>query len=166
MNTEAHIADLQMIVDQLNAKLVSWTEQCQAEGANWTPEQEKKWEGAWMTLRGILVDDLVPCLESWKAGHPFSRRGEQIAARDGDLDTAITLITNGGTVWDVVEDHGKDLVIVAQTVAREASLDPGVARRALIEAAHAAIHHDVAYHDEGCPHRDVLSNWAVLLPAS
>lgn len=88
-NTNAHQADLQMIVDQLADTLQRNLEDCRKNGAGWTPVQEARFEGAFMVLQGVLRDNLVPCLDAWKAVHAYSREGERLEAEyDPEIDDA------------------------------------------------------------------------------
>lgn len=76
---EAFIADLEMVVGRLREVHDKLRDECREHGAEFTPEQEARWEGSFLMVRGALVDELGPMLRTWKEGHQFSRKGEKIA---------------------------------------------------------------------------------------
>jgi len=75
---EACVADLEMVVERLRDLFGRLREECELHGASFTPKQEGKWEGGFLAIRGVLVDELGPMLATWKRGEPFSRKGEEI----------------------------------------------------------------------------------------
>lgn len=89
----AMIADLEMVVGTLSMTFDGLREECEKHGAEFTKEQEARWEGGFMALRAVLADDLRPMLEAWKAGGQFSREGERIA-RTGEYKPADLLEMN------------------------------------------------------------------------
>ena len=78
MPPAVYVADLEMVVDNLRDRFEKVKGECRVHGDKFTPEQEAKWEGVFMTLRGVLIDELVPMLSNWKEGQPQSRVGEKI----------------------------------------------------------------------------------------
>lgn len=79
---QAAIADLEMVLTNLEALHAKLLADCQEHGAAFTPRQEGKWEGGFIMIRGVLVDELRPMLKAWKEGGAYSRRGEQILGRE------------------------------------------------------------------------------------
>lgn len=80
---QAFIADLELAVERVQGIMDNLRKECEEHGADFTPEQEGKWTGAFMMARGILADELRPMLKAWKDGHQSSRKGEQIMGREG-----------------------------------------------------------------------------------
>lgn len=79
----AHVADLEMVIRELQELRDGLLKECEEHGAKFTARQEGKWEGGFLMLRGILVDHLDPMLRAWKDGHAFSRAGEQLLGNEG-----------------------------------------------------------------------------------
>ena len=77
---KAFIADLEMVVDHLRELHQGLLKENREHGGEFTPKQEGKWEGGFVTVRGILVDELDPMLRAWQQGGQFSRKGEAIMA--------------------------------------------------------------------------------------
>ena len=78
MPSTVYVADLEMVVDNLRDRFEKVKGECRVHGDKFTPVQEAKWEGVFTTLRGVLIDELVPMLSNWKEGQPRSRAGEKI----------------------------------------------------------------------------------------
>lgn len=79
---DAFLADLELAVSNLEEVRAKLLAECQEHGAEFTKEQEAKWEGGFMMLRGILGDELRPMLRAWKEGAQSSRKGEQIMGNE------------------------------------------------------------------------------------
>lgn len=79
----AAIADLEMVVSNLQDVMQKLLVECQEHGGEFTPRQEGKWEGAFLMVRGVLSDELHPMLKAWQQGGSFSRKGEEILAAGG-----------------------------------------------------------------------------------
>jgi hypothetical protein len=71
-------ADLEMVVANLEGVFQKLVAECQEHGASFTQRQEGKWEGGFVAIRGVLVDELRPMLAAWQKGEAFSRKGEKI----------------------------------------------------------------------------------------
>ncbi len=78
----ANILDLEMVVENLADRWEKLRLECVEHGAKFTPKQEGKWEGAFVALRGVLVDELRPMLENWQKGEAWSRKGEELLAEE------------------------------------------------------------------------------------
>jgi len=79
---EAFVADLEMVVDNITERWNRLKADCTERGSKFTPEEEARWEAAFLTLRGVLVDELNPMLRTWKEGYQFSRKGEKLAGNE------------------------------------------------------------------------------------
>lgn len=76
--SEAYVADLEMVVGRVRALHDKLRDECREHGSKFTPEQEARWEGSFLLVRGILVDELEPMLRNWKEGQPYSRKSEKM----------------------------------------------------------------------------------------
>lgn len=79
---EAFIADLEMVRDRLQGIADKLIADCKANGDEYTDEEAAKFDGGFMMVRGVLMDELNPMLDCWKDGAQFSRKGEQLMGRD------------------------------------------------------------------------------------
>lgn len=82
----AFLADLDMVISNLDEVFRKVVAECPAPGGD--PKVEGKFEGVFLTLRGVLADELGPMRDAWAGGGQFSRRGEHIAAGTVDEEGA------------------------------------------------------------------------------
>lgn len=74
------LADLAMVITNLEEIRDRLIAECQEHGADYTPKQEGKFEGAFLMVRGILADELYRMQAAYEGGGAFSRKGEEILA--------------------------------------------------------------------------------------
>jgi hypothetical protein len=75
---QAFIADLEMVVGNLRKIREDLLRTCKEHGHTFDKRQEGRWDGSFTMVRGILADELGPMLHAWKAGHQYSRQGDEI----------------------------------------------------------------------------------------
>ncbi len=74
---EVYVADLEMVVDDIQNLFEKLKGECRVHGDKFTPVEEARWDGTFKAVRGVLMDALVPLLSNWKEGQPYSRIGEK-----------------------------------------------------------------------------------------
>jgi hypothetical protein len=72
--TKHCIMDLEMVVDRVDTLFQNCRAACPPDDA--PAEQVARWEGAFMTLRGLLTEELQPLLAAWRAGESYSHAAE------------------------------------------------------------------------------------------
>lgn len=90
---EHFIADLELAVANIEDIRDRLLAEIREHGSDFTPEQEAKWEGAFKLVRGVLADELHPCLRAWKEGGVYSRKSE-VLLEGGDPNTVIRRVEN------------------------------------------------------------------------
>lgn len=78
MAPEHHVNDLRETVERVRRIFNDCKAGCPDPDAD--PEAIAKWEGSFMALRGLLLEELNPLLESWERGEPHWRSTEQMLA--------------------------------------------------------------------------------------
>lgn len=76
MKSEPHILDLAMVRRRLRDSLDTMRDELAKAPAG--SQRAARLEGAFMTLRGVLADEIEPMLEGWREGIPQSRAAERL----------------------------------------------------------------------------------------
>lgn len=75
-SSDPHLNDLRETVERVRELFVKCREACPPPEGD--PAVEARWEGAFMTLRGLLMEELNPLLDAWEEGHPLWRSTEKM----------------------------------------------------------------------------------------
>jgi len=78
--SEPHLNDLRETVERIRELFRKCREACPPADAD--PQKIARWEGSFMALRGLLVEELNPLLENWEQDEPMWRSTEKMLGRE------------------------------------------------------------------------------------
>jgi len=93
MQPEHHINDLRETVSRVREVFAKCRDACPPSGS--PPEVEARWEGSFVALRAMLLDELAPLLDAWEAGHPAWRSTElMLEGREAEIPEIVREVTS------------------------------------------------------------------------